>query len=312
MISKAPAIATLILTLVLPNLAAAARPQARPQSASQSKPQGPPPSEREIRDRAEKLLANQHNDDETLELYERVERHVERSGGANPRTLGDKTYRVIPTGSGTQKILLREDGKPVDPSAYQQQLQMLKNLLQVMANPNNPKAKTAYAKREKREKERVEFVDATKDAFIPKSAGTATMNGRVCDVFDLTPNPDFHPRSIFQDALTHVAAKLWVDHETNQMVHGEARVTSDIPFVGGIVGKVYKGSFVAIDQEEMAPNVWLPTHYEYDFTGRKFLFSFEQHQTIEVTRYRRVGRPQEALPIVEAELASGKTFSELP
>jgi hypothetical protein len=42
------------------------------------------------------------------------------------------------------------------------------------------------------------------------------------------------------------------------------------------------------------------------------LFSFQQHQVIEVTRYRRVGPPAGALAIMKAELASGKTFSELP
>jgi hypothetical protein len=48
----------------------------------------------------------------------------------------------------------------------------------------------------------------------------------------------------------------------------------------------------------------LPLHMQYDFAGRKFLFSFEQHQTIEVSHYRRVGPPKEALVLVESELAS--------
>jgi hypothetical protein len=67
-----------------------------------------------------------------------------------------------------------------------------------------------------------------------------------------------------------------------------------------------------MEQAEVAPNVWLPIRYQYDFAGRKFLFSFQQHQVIEVTRYRRVGPPAGALAIMKAELASGKTFSELP
>jgi hypothetical protein len=310
MICKTVAIAGLISTLALPNAAAPGR--TNPPSGLQSRPPEQVLSERELRERSDKLLLNQHTNDEALELYERVERHIDRSGGANPRMLGDKIFRVVPTGSGTQKILLRDDGKAVDPSVYKSQLQTLKDVLQIMANPNDPRARAAYAKREKREKERAEFVDATKDAFIPRSGGTATIDGRLCDIFDLAPNPDFHPRSLFQDALAHVTARIWVDRETNQMVRGEAQVISDIAFVGGIAGKVYKGSVVAIDQAEVAPHIWLPTHYQYDLTGRKFLFSFEQHETIEVTRYRRVGPPQEALPIVEAELSSGKMFSELP
>ena len=46
------------------------------------------------------MIANQHNDDEALDDYERVEHHSDRTGGANPRILEDKVYRVVPTGTG--------------------------------------------------------------------------------------------------------------------------------------------------------------------------------------------------------------------
>ena len=52
--------------------------------------------------------------------------------------------------------------------------------------------------------------------------------------------------------------------------------------------------------------------YQYDYAGRKFLFSFDQHQVIEVSHYRRIGTPKEALPVVQSELSSGKTFREDP
>lgn len=272
----------------------------------------PAPSDEEIRARTQGLVANQHNDEQALEVYERTERHMDRTGGDNPRTLEDKTYRVVPTGGGAQKILLRDGDQPTDAAGYRRQLQELADVLQTMANPNDSKAKAAKAKYEKRERERAEFVDATKDAFVVQWLGTATVNGRACDVFDLNPNPNFHPRSMFQDALAHVTAKVWVDRQSNQLARGEARVMSDIPFGGGVLGKLYRGSVVSMEQTEVAPNVWLPIRYQYDFAGRKFLFSFQQHQVIEVTRYRRVGPPAGALAIMKAELASGKTFSELP
>jgi hypothetical protein len=131
-------------------------------------------------------------------------------------------------------------------------------------------------------------------------------------VIALDPNPKFQPRSMFQDAFAHTTAKLWVDRQSIQIVHAEAHVTSDISFGGGILGKLYRGSVVSMDQAEVAPGVWLPTHYQYDFAGRKFLFSFDQHQIIEVSRYRRIGPPSQALQIVQNELSSGKTFSEDP
>ena len=271
-----------------------------------------PPSPAEMRERTEKLVANQHADDQASELYQRVERHIDRSGDAPDRIVEDKTYRMVPTGAGTQKILLRDGDKPVDPATYNRSMRALAEVLRTMADPNDPKARAALAKRQKRERDRAEFVDAMKEAFLSKWLTADTRNGRECDVVELDPNPNFHPRSMFQNALSHVTAKIWVDRGTNQLVWGEAHVLSDISVGGGILGKVYRGSRISMEQEEVAPGIWLPTHYQYDFTGRKFLFAFQEHETIDVSHYRRVGSPKEALSIVEGELASGKTYIEDP
>ena len=265
-----------------------------------------------MRARTEKLMANQHADDQALEIYQRIERHVDRSGDNPDRIVDDKTYRVVPTGAGTQKILLRDDDKPVDLATYSREMRELAEVLRTMADPSNPKARAALAKRQKRERDRAEFVDAMKKSFLSKWLSADTRNGRECDVFELDPNPDFRPHSIFQNALTHVTAKIWVDRESNQLVWGEAHVMSDISVGGGIVGKIYRGSRISMGQEEVATGIWLPTHYQYDFTGRKFLFAFQEHQTIDVSHYHRMGPPREALATVEKELASGKAFMEDP
>jgi len=271
-----------------------------------------PPSPAEMRERTEKLVANQHADDQASELYQRVERHIDRSGDAPDRIVEDKTYRMVPTGAGTQKILLRDGDKPVDPATYNRSMRALAEVLRTMADPNDPKARAALAKRQKRERDRAEFVDAMKQAFLSKWLGADTRNGRECDVVELDPNPNFHPHSMFQSALSHVTAKIWVDRDSNQLVWGEAYVMSDISVGGGILGKVYRGSRISMEQKEVAPGIWLPAHYQYDFTGRKFLFAFQEHETIDLSHYRRVGSPKEALSIVEGELASGKTYIEDP
>ena len=305
-ISRLSAIALLLALAAFPLPVANASANAQASAASQA------PSDDEIIARTKVLLANQHADDEALELYDRVERHIDRTSGANPRTLDDKTYRIVPTGVGNQKLLLHEEGKPSDPAAYLRQLRVLQDELQIMANPDDPRAKAANAKFQKRMRDRAVFVDAAKDAYLVKWAGRENRNGRDCDVFDLSPNPKFQPKSMFQEIFAHTSAKLWVDRGANQIVHAEARVTSDVGFGAGVLGKLYRGSVVSLDQTEIAPGVWLPTRYQYDYAGRKFLFSFDQHQVIEVSRYRRIGPPKEALAMVQDELSSGKTFSEDP
>lgn len=268
--------------------------------------EGIPPSQQEIRSRADQFVTNQHQDDEALEEYERVEHHVDRTAGPSPRVIEDRIFRLVPTGAGVAKLLLRDGDKPVDGATYNREMQSLQDTLQSMANPNDPRAKAAYAKRQRHDSDRTDFVDAAKEAFNIKWLGTSTVRGRSCDVFELDPKPDFRPHGLFQDALIHVIARVWVDRQTVQMVRGEARIMSDVSFGGGILGKLYRGGVVSTEQSEVVPGVWLPAHMQYDFAGRKFLFSFEQHQTIDASHYRRVGPPSEALVLVQGELANGK------
>lgn len=267
-----------------------------------------PPSDAEIAARAKILLEHQHSNDDALEQYERVEHHLDRTGGATPRVLEDKTYRVVPTGTGTMKLLLKVGDRPVDPAEYRKQLMAWKELLELMLKPEDSRTKSAYAKWQKRKADRTELVAAAVDAFLTKWDGQEMRNGRVCDIYELQPNPNFHPRSLVQDVLTRVTAKIWVDRDANQLARGEAHVMRDISFGGGILGKLYHGGVFYMEQEEVAPGIWEATRYQYDFTARKFLFTFEQHQYIEARQYRHVGKPKQALAIAQNELDGGKAL----
>lgn len=66
-----------------------------------------------------------------------------------------------------------------------------------------------------------------------------------------------------------------------------------------------------MEQGEVTPGIWEPTKYTYDFEGRKFFFSFDEHQVVDASHYRRVGPPKEALAIVQNELATN-TMPNIP
>src|SRR5208282_4841752 len=132
---------------------------------------GPPsqaPSEAEMKARTDGLIANQHTDDEAIEEYEHVEREIDRSGGPDPRTVQDRTFRVVPTGTGTLRILLKDNGKATDPDDYRRQLQAWRDVLQLALHPDDPRSKTAYTKFEKKKRDKQEIVDWTRDAEWPR------------------------------------------------------------------------------------------------------------------------------------------------
>jgi hypothetical protein len=267
------------------------------------------PSQAEMAARTDELIANQTADEHAMDQYEHVEREIDRSGGAYPRILEDRTFRAVPTGTGMLRILLKNNGKTTDPADYRRQLQAWKDVLELALRPDDPRERTAYAKFEKKKHDREEMIRSTREAFFQKWVGREVIATHDCDVVELEPNPNFHAHSMLQEALTHFTAKVWVDRESSQLVRGEAHVIRDISVGGGILGKLYRGGVFSFDQAPVATGVWLPTRYQYDFTGRKFLFTFEVHQIVESGQYRYVGAPKEALVLVQNEIASGKIFS---
>lgn len=278
--------------------------------------QGPPARdaraalEPEHRALLERAAANQHHNDKALAVYERYERHIARQENDQTRVVEDKTFRVVPTGTGTLKLVVEESGRKISPDFYRKQLGDLERALAGALNPNDRAQKERVEKFQRRQRERAELVDAMRDAFRYSFLGRETKDGRTLVKFRLEPNPDYRPRSRTVEILLHARATIWVDEEAAQLVRGEAEIIRDISFGGGVLGKVYRGGQFILVQAPAGEGLWMPARYEYDFSGRKFLFSFDVNETTEIRGYRRVGPPAEALAIIRRELrevASGSS-----
>ena len=258
----------------------------------------------ELQALGDRIVATQHKDDLSRDQYERIEHHVVTSGQER-RLTEDKTYRVIPTGSGTMKITVKNGAAPADPLAYRAQLQECEQALEIAANPNDYRAKAALAKAQKKNNERKELVDAARRVFQATLVGREMRNGVLVDVLELNPNPNFQPHTLAEEALMKTKAKVWVQEASGQILSGSAEVVKDVSFGGGFLGKLYKGTHVTADNMEVEPNLWLPRRGQFDYAGRKFIFTFDTHETTEVSHYRLVGGPAEMLAMIKKELASG-------
>ncbi len=267
------------------------------------------PSREQLRALLERVIANQHRDDAALEEYERIEHRQVRQHEKDTALSEDKTFRVIPAGTGIARILIEENGRPVDSAVYRKQLQNLEQALVAVVNPQ-PRQKQAEEKYARRTRERREMVDAARDAFRYTWLGRETRNGRTLAKLRLDPNPEFKPTSRNTNFFANIRATVWVDEAAEQVVRIEAEIFRDIYFGGGLLGKVYRGGRFVMEQAEVAPGIWLPTLYDYNFAGRKFLFSMEVHERTEVSRYRRIGPPKEALVAIRRELAGGTARSD--
>ncbi len=264
----------------------------------------PAPSSEQIHSLIMRAIENQHRDDRALEEFERTEHAITRKG-ENAEVLTDLTERVVPSGSGTVKLKTVGNGVPVSPEDYRQELEFAVNALDLAMHPND-RYKEDLAKFERRRRDHAELVDTATKAFRATWAGRETRSdsagAHTLMKFLLDPNPAYKPINRFAASFQHIHATLWVDEAAAQFARLEADIATDITFGGGIAGKVYHGGHVLMVQEEVAPGIWLPTRYDYEVDGRKFLFPFGVHERTEITRYRRVGPPPQAVEILRNEL----------
>jgi hypothetical protein len=265
-------------------------------------------SEEQLRGLRERVIANQHRDDTVGAAYEHVEHHVVR-GASGDKLVEDKVYRVVPTGTGTLKLVVKDTGKDVPDDYYQKELQEWKQQLEVASNPDDWRTKLSQAKTTKKMQDRAEMVDSASNALAFHWLRRESCDGRECDVFQMEPNPNYQPRTTAQDVLSHVRGTAWVDVKSEQLVRVDAEIVRDISFGGGVLAKIYRGGHFSLEQIQVAPGVWFPRRYQLDFTGRKFLFSFENHVVTDLSGYRQLGTTKEALAKAREEVSKGEKFA---
>ena len=266
----------------------------------------PSPTPEQIHSLILRAIENQHRDDQAVEEFERTEHAITRKG-ENAEVVTDLTERIVPSATGNIKLKLVENGVPVSPDDYRRELEFAVDALGLAMHPND-RYKEDLAKFDKRRRDHAELVDTAPNAFRVTWAGRETRvdsaGARTLVKLLLEPDPDYKPINRFATSFQHIHATLWVDETQAQFARLEADIATDITFGGGVAGKVYHGGHVTMVQEQVAPGIWLPTLYDYEVDGRKFLFAFGIHERSEITRYRRVGPPQQVLEIVRNELNS--------
>jgi len=280
---------------------------------SQARSQGaiitgnPAPSPAEIHSLIVRAVENQHRDEYALEEFERTE-HIVTRKGENAEIITDLTERILPTPTGNFKLKLSENGTPVPVDLYRQELGLAVTALGLTAHPTDRYSED-QAKFERRRREHAELVNSSLNAFLITWAGretradsSGTHGPRTLVKLLLDPAPDFKPATRFATSFQHAHATLWVDESEAQFARLEGEITTDITFGGGIAAKIYHGGHVLMVQEEVEPGLWLPTQFDYEVDGRKFVFSFGVHERTDISRYRRIGPPAKALEIIRNEL----------
>ena len=247
----------------------------------------------------DRVITNQKKTEAALDLYERIERVEARKSPSGSAPVSVKVSRVVPSGTGVDRIPVGPDGRPADTAAYRAQLEGLEKALALLVEGHSQKE--AVEKYAKRRKERLELIDATRSAFFFTFLSNELREDRMLAKYRMEPNPAFKPSSRIATIYTKVRGFVWVDEAACELARVEGEVTEDIS-LGWFLGKIYKGSHFMQERYEYLPSLWLASFSQYDFDGRKFFSGFSFHEKTYYSNYRYIGAPKEALAAIRAEL----------
>jgi len=257
-----------------------------------------PLTAQQIQTLVNRAIENQRRNDLMLDEYARTEHSVFHGTGKDSNR--DVVCRVIPAGEGVIHVELERDGKMRDAGYLEQQWHGAVQALVAEAHGRDPHVANFFETARRRH-ERADMVSAIGKAFIFRWAGRVSMHGRSVVKLDFTPDPTYRSSARFAIVYAHSRGTAWVDESSAQLLRAQAELTDDVTWGGGIIAKLYRGGQFTFEQREVAPGLWMASHYSYDFDGRKFLFSLGIHEQMEYSEYLRVGPPEEALSVIRRE-----------
>jgi hypothetical protein len=251
----AVALALLCLTAGVGGAAPGQQPAAG--AARESAAAGAPSTAREWAEAAAQNELSIIQDDGTLPLRYRI-RKVDAKG--------DTTREVIETREGAVARMIERNGQPLTAAEDAAERQRLKDEL---ASPEEFRKKRKRADLTRHDS--MELVRLMPEAMIntfvagqPQPPGASSPQV----VVDFHPDPAFKPPSMLADVLTGFAGRTWIDAKSRRVTRIEAHVLHPVNFGWGILGRIYPGGTLELEQVDAGDNRWVYSHVDTHLTVR--------------------------------------------
>jgi hypothetical protein len=186
------------------------------------------------------------------------------------------TKEIVETKDGDVARLIAVNDKPLDADAQQAEIDRLNNL------SAHPELQAHRHKKEQEDSDRAnEMIRLLPDAFLYKYEGMADGPNGPCYRLSFQPNPNFSPPDREAEVYHGMAGELWIDQGQERMVKLDAHLIADVDFGWGILGRLYKGGSILVEQADVGEHHWETTHMKLSLTGKALLIKTLSFQTTE-------------------------------
>ncbi len=187
------------------------------------------------------------------------------------------TKEIVETAhDGDVARLIAVDDKPLTPEQQKTEMDRLNNLLA------HPEIQEHRRKREKEDSDRAnEMIRLLPDAFVYKFEGMVQGSSGPAYRLSFVPNPNFQPPDREAQVYHGLTGELWIDRDQKRMVKMDAHLIADVDFGWGILGRLYKGGTILVEQADVGERHWEATHMRLNLTGKALMFKSLSFKTVE-------------------------------
>jgi hypothetical protein len=186
------------------------------------------------------------------------------------------TKEIVETKDGDVARLIAVNDRPLDPDAEKTEIVRLNNLAA------HPELQAHRRQKEQEDSDRAnKMVRLLPDAFVYKYEGMVEGPNGPCYKLSFQPNPNFNPPDHESQVFAGMAGELWIDKAQERMVRLDAHLIADVNFGWGILGKLYKGGSILVEQADVGEHHWETTHMKLSLTGKALMIKPLSFQTTE-------------------------------
>ena len=206
----------------------------------------------------DRMLAHENNPGEHRNLYTYFsEERSERTGGRLWRE------RVVETAMGRIRLLLTEDGQPLNSSRLEAERAKLR---EIVAHPDAFMKHEQMARGDELHAEQMLLL--LRKGFMfdePKTEGKDLKIG-------YRPDPSYKPQSLEERVLHAMVGVILVDGRTQELHRMEGRVPEDVNLGFGLLGTIHAGSGFSSSHEAAPGNEWKASVIDTAINGKAMLF----------------------------------------
>jgi hypothetical protein len=193
------------------------------------------------------------------------------------------TKEICETTDGAVALLVAVNGRPLSPADEAREQARLNSLL------NDP-SKQHHRKQSQDEDagRALKVLRVLPNAFLYQYSGNGNGPTGPVEKFTFRPNPKFDPPDLETQVLSQMSGELWIDPSAQRVARLEGHLLQDVDFGWGILGRLYKGGSVLLEQADIGEHQWRIVHFKMVMSGRVIFKTKVFDTTEDEDQYTRI------------------------